>query len=219
MIRSIFKREILISCRNVSERINPLFFFLMVIVLFPFAIGPNRESLAQLAPGICWIAALLAMLLTMGGLFHDDWQDGAFEQFKLMSMPLQIIILVKILVHWLVSGLPLILMSPVVGLLFGMTGKNIGILFITLLAGTPVLSLMAAPAAALTVSLKHGGILLSVMVLPLTIPVLILAIGVHDIAGMGFPIYSQLSLLVAIFLSSLMLSPFITAAALRIQTS
>ncbi|HAV1788633.1 TPA: heme exporter protein CcmB [Enterobacter hormaechei subsp. xiangfangensis] len=207
-----------LAWRNISERVTPLWFFLTVIVLFPLCVGPDMTLLARIAPGVCWVAALLAMLLTMDGLFKDDWQDGALDQLRLLPHSLPSIILAKIVVNWLVSGLPLLLLSPVVGLLLGMSAKNTALLFLTLLIGTPILNLLAAPSAALTVSLRRGGVMLSLLVLPMAIPVLILAVGAIERYDMGFPVASQLAFMAAILTASLTVSPFITAAAIRIQT-
>ncbi len=218
-MRQLFIRELTLAWRNMAERMNPLWFFLIVIVLFPFAIGPDLAMLARIAPGICWVAALLAMMLTMEGLFRDDWQDGSLDQLRIMQTPMPLIVLVKIAVNWMVSGLPLLLLSPLVGVLLGMTANNIGLLFLTLLIGTPTLSLLSAPSAALTVSLRRGSVLLSVLVLPMAIPVLILAMGVIEKCEMGFPVASELGFMGAILTATMTLSPFITAAALRINAS
>jgi len=218
-MRGLFVRELTLASRNLSEQVNSLWFFLTVIVLFPLAIGPDMVMLARIAPGVCWVAALLAMLLTMGGLFQDDWRDGSLDQLRLLPIQLSVIVLVKIVVNWLVTGLPLLLLSPIVGLLLGMSVKNTGLLFLTLLVGTPTLSLLAAPCAALTVSLRRGGVLLSLLVLPMIIPVLILAVGAIGRYEMGYPVGSQLSFMGAILTASLTISPFMTAAALRIHAS
>ena len=167
MMRALLARELRLAWRSGAEILNPLWFFLIVITLFPFGVGAAPQLLAQIAPGVVWVAALLAALLVMDRLFRDDWQDGSLEQLMLLPTPLVAVVLVKVVAHWMMSGLPLLIVSPLAALLLGMSLHDAGVLALTLLLGTPTLSFLGAVGVGLTVGLKRGGVLLSLLVLPL----------------------------------------------------
>ena len=215
MMWRIFRLELRVAFRHSAEIANPLWFFLIVITLFPLSIGPEPQLLARIAPGIIWVAALLASLLALERLFRDDLQDGSLEQLMLLPIPLPMVVLAKVMAHWMVTGLPLLILSPLVALLLGMDIYGWKIMALTLLLGTPTLSFLGAPGV--TVGLKRGGVLLSVLVLPLTIPLLIFATAAMDAASMHLPVDGYMAILGALLAGSATLSPFATAAALRIS--
>lgn len=214
---NIIKRELQIAMRKQAEILNPLWFFLIVITLFPLVIGPDPELLSRIAPGVAWVAALLSALLSFERLFRDDYIDGSLEQLMLTSQPLVLTALAKVLAHWLLTGLPLILLSPIAALLLSLEIPIWWALVLTLLLGTPVLSCLGAIGVALTVGLRKGGVLLSLLVVPLFIPVLIFSASVLDAAGLSLPYNGQLAILGAILAGVMTLSPFAIAAALRIS--
>ena len=213
----IIKRELQIAMRKQAEILNPLWFFLIVITLFPLVIGPDPELLSRIAPGVAWVAALLSALLSFERLFRDDYIDGSLEQLMLTSQPLVLTALAKVLAHWLLTGLPLILLSPIAALLLSLEISIWWALVLTLLLGTPVLSCLGAIGVALTVGLRKGGVLLSLLVVPLFIPVLIFSASVLDAAGLNLPYSGQLAILGAILAGVMTLSPFAIATALRIS--
>lgn len=217
MMRRIFSRELRLAFRKRAQIINPLWFFLMVITLFPLGIGPEPHTLTRIAPGIIWVAALLSSLLAMERLFRDDFDDGALEQLMLLPVPLPLVVLAKVAAHWAVTGLPLLLLSPVVALLLGLDLHSTAIMALTLLLGTPTLSFLGAIGVGLTVGLRRGGVLLSLLVLPLTIPLLIFATAALDAAAMHLPVNGYLAILGAFLAGSATLSPFATAMALRVS--
>lgn len=217
MMWRIFRKELRIAFRHGTDMTNPLWFFLMVITLFPLSIGPEPQLLARISSGVIWVAALLASLLALDRLFRDDLHDGSLEQLLLLPLPLPAVVLVKIMAHWMVTGLPLLLLSPLAALLLGMDIYGWQIMALTLLLGTPTLSFLGAPGVALTVGLKKGGVLLSVLVLPLTIPLLIFATSAMDAVSLHLPVQGYLAVLGALLAGSATLSPFMTAAALRIS--
>ena len=185
MMCALLARELRLAWRSGAEILNPLWFFLIVITLFPFGVGAAPQLLAQIAPGVVWVAALLAALLVMDRLFRDDWQDGSLEQLMLLPTPLVAVVLVKVVAHWMMSGLPLLIVSPLAALLLGMSLHDAGVLALTLLLGTPTLSFLGAVGVGLTVGLKRGGVLLSLLVLPLAVPLLIFATLVFTIVVTG----------------------------------
>jgi len=191
----------------------------LVTSLFPLGIGADPKLLQAVGPGVIWVAALLAALLSLEGIFRSDFEDGTLEQFLLSSHPVSVLVLAKILAHWLITGLPLLVISPLLGVLLGLPGDAIIILLITLALGTPVLSLIGAVGVALTVGLRKGGMILSLLVLPLYVPLLIFAASAVDTAAAGLPVTAHLSLISALLVLSLSLSPLATAAALRISLS
>ncbi|YCH29493.1 heme exporter protein CcmB [Erwinia sp. D4-22] len=217
MLWRVISRELRIAFRSGAEMLNPLWFFLIVITLFPLGIGPEPQLLARIAPGVVWVAALLSSLLALERLFRDDFNDGSLEQLLLLPTPLPVTVLGKIIAHWLITGLPLLLLSPLAALLLSLNFNGWRALALTLLLGTPVLSLLGAIGVALTVGLRRGGVLLSLLVLPLAVPVLIFASAAIDAASMGLPVGGYLAILGAMLAASLSLAPFATAAALRIS--
>ncbi len=217
MMWLIFRRELRVAFRKGAEIINPLWFFLIVITLFPLGIGPEPQMLARIAPGVIWVAALLSSLLAMERLFRDDWQDGGLEQLMLMPLPLPAVVLAKVGAHWVVTGLPLLLLSPLVALLLGLDFHSWQVMALTLLLGTPTLSFLGAIGVGLTVGLRRGGVLLSLLVLPLTIPLLIFATAALDAASMNLPVNGYMAILGAFLAGSATLGPFATAAALRVS--
>ncbi|MGK3141412.1 heme exporter protein CcmB [Pantoea sp. C2G6] len=216
MLVRLIQRELRITFRGGADWVNPLWFFLIVITLFPLGIGPDPQQLARIAPGVTWVAALLASLLALERLFRDDFSDGSLEQLLLMPTPLPVTVMGKVVAHWLVTGVPLIILSPLAALLLSLDGKGWWAMALTLLLGTPTLSFLGAIGVGLTVGLRRGGVLLSLLVLPLAIPVLIFASAAMEAASQGLPIGGYLAILGALLVGSATLSPFATAAALRI---
>ncbi|MEI6415338.1 MAG: heme exporter protein CcmB [Pseudomonadota bacterium] len=217
--RLLLWRDLLLAYRRRAELITPLLFFVLIATLFPLAIGSDPALIARVGPGVVWVAALLASLLTLETLFRSDFEDGSLEQFLLSAHPVSILVLAKVLAHWLVTGLPLILVAPVLGVLLQLKTTAVTTLLVTLLLGTPVLSLVGAVGVALTVGLRRGGMILALLVLPLYVPVLIFATDAVQTAAIGIPVSAQLSLLAAFLALSLALAPLATAAALRVGLS
>ncbi len=216
---ALLKRDLLLAFRHRGELANPLLFFLMIVTLYPLGVSPEVELLRKIAPGVIWIAALLAALFSMESLFRSDFEDGALEQMLLSAHPLSLLVLAKVLAHWLVSGLPMLLLAPLLGLLLSMPGKSIAALELTLGIGTPLLSLIGAIGVALTVGLRRGGVLLTLIIMPLYIPVLIFATSAVTAAGAGMPIAGQIYFLASLLVLALSLAPMAIAAALRISVS
>lgn len=213
----LLRRDLLLAFRRRSELVQPLLFFVLVTILFPFGVGSDMKLLQEMAAGILWVGALLAAMLSLDAIFRADYEDGSLEQLLLSAQPASIIVLAKVLAHWLISGVPLILVAPVLALMLGMPESVLGILMLSLLLGTPVLSLIGAIGSALTVGLHRGGFILSLLVLPLYIPVLIFASQAVDLGMAGFDVSGQLSMLMAFFLLALVLAPAAIAAALKIS--
>ncbi len=197
--------------------LSTLFFFVIVVSLFPLGIGPETQLLRSIAPGVVWVAALLASMLSLGRLFANDYQDGTLEQLLLTPQPLYFIVLGKVLAQWLVAEIPLVLIAPLLGVQFDLSKETLLVLFVSLLLGTPVLSLIGSIGAALTVGLRGSGVLISLLVLPLYIPVLIFGAGAVDASIMGLNPQPNLSLLGAVTVLSLIFAPWATSAALRIS--
>ncbi|WP_417359989.1 heme exporter protein CcmB [Gallaecimonas pentaromativorans] len=214
---TLIRRDLAIAFRRKADVLNPLIFYLLVITLFPLGLGPEPQLMARLAPGIIWVSVLLSALLSFERLFKDDLADGSLQQMMLMSLPLPLVALAKVIAHWLLTALPLVLLSPLAALLLNLDGAGWLALVLTLLAGSPALSLVGAVGVALTVGLKRGGILLSLLVLPLYIPVLIFATGSLEAAALGLSYSGQLALLAAFSLGALTLCPFAIASALKIS--
>jgi len=214
---TVLKRDLTLAFRTRSEMVNPLLFFVMVISLFPLAVSPDPAVLRSLAPGVIWVAALLATLLSLDSLFRSDFDDGALEQLLLSIHPISVLVLAKVLAHWLVTGIPLLLLAPLLAVLLHLPNDSIPTLLATLALGGPVLSLVGAIGVALTVGLRRGGVLLSLLILPLYIPVLIFAANAISNAAAGLQITGQLYFLAALLVLSLTLAPMATAAALRIS--
>lgn len=212
----LVRRDLLLAFRRRAEMVQPMVFLLVVVSLFPLGIGPEPQRLAGMAAGVIWIAALLATVLSLDPLFRSDFEDGSMEQFILSGHPLTVIALAKILTHWLVSGLPIVLLAPLLALWMNLPFDGLGILMLSLAIGTPVLSLIGAIGSALTVGLKRGGQLLSLLVFPLYVPLLILATNAVGSALAGLPYNGQLALMTAGLIAALTLAPFATAAALKL---
>ncbi len=215
---AIVRRDLMLAFRNRSEIVNPLLFYIIVATLFPLALDPETRILQQLAPGVIWVGALLAALLSLDGVFRSDFSDGSLEQIILSPHPVSVLVLAKILAHWLITGLPILLVAPLLGLILHLPGSAMAALVLTLLLGTPVLSLVGSIGVALTVGLRRGGALLSLLVLPLYVPVLIFAAGAVGDAAIGLDVDAPLMFLGAMLVLALTLAPFATAAALRIST-
>jgi heme exporter protein B len=213
----IVQRDLRIAWRQRSDALSSLFFFVIVVSLFPLGVGPEPGTLRLMASGVLWVAALLATLLSLGRLFAADHQDGTLEQMLLAAEPLWLVVTAKIFAHWLTSGLPLVLLSPLMGLQFGLEGGEIAVLTGALLLGTPVLSLIGAIGAALTVGLRAGSVLLALLVLPLYIPVLVFGAAACGAHASGLAVTPHFSILGALLLASLALAPWTAALALRIS--
>ena len=211
------KRDLVLLLRRRSEVMNPLVFFAIVITLFPIGISPDPQLLAAIAPGLLWVAALLAALLSLDSLFRADYDDGSLEQLLLTPQPLALLALAKVAVHWLLTGLPLALMAPVLGIMLALPAGSYGVLAVSLALGSASLSLIGAIGAALTVGLSRGGVLLSLLVLPLYIPVLIFGAGAVQAAIFGDGVMAHLAILGALLALALILAPLAIAASLRIS--
>lgn len=211
------KRDLKIALRNPSSVFNPLLFFLISICLFPLAISPESSILTQIAAGIIWVASMLAVLLSLNALFHHDFEDGVLEQMVGSHHALPLLILAKIIAHWLLTGIPIILLSPLLGLFLFLDAQSIKILMLTLLLSTPSLSLIGAIGASLIVGIKNSGMLLALLILPLYIPILIFASSAVSQAQFGLEITAQLYFLATILVISLMSAPFISSVALKIS--
>lgn len=216
---TLLQRDLKIAVRHRGDIFNPLLFFIMVVTLFPLGIGPEPQMLARVAPGIIWVAALLASMLSLERLFKADFSDGSLEQMLLSPQPLSILVLAKVLAHWILTGVPLTIIAPLLAVLLNLDTNSYGALIATLTLGTPVLSLLGAIGVALTVGLRKGGVLLSLLILPLYIPVLIFATSAIDAAGMNLPYDGQLAIIGAMLIGSLTLAPFAIGASLRVSTN
>lgn len=214
---AVLRREVSVAMRQKGEVLTPLVFFVVIASLFPLGVGPESALLLRMAPGVLWVSALLAAMLSLQRLFATDYADGSLEQMALSNTPLGLLVVAKALSHFLLSGLPLVLMAPVLGLQFGLEGRALGILMLTLLLGTPTLSLIGSIGAALTLGVRGAGVLLSLLILPLYIPILIFGAGAveADAAGLGFG--GHLSLLAALLVLSVFFAPLATTTALRIS--
>lgn len=217
MILWIIKRDLLLAMRRRADVFTTLFFFIIVVSLFPLGVGPEMNMLRVMAPGVVWVAALLASMLSLGRMFSSDYMDGTLEQMLLSPVSLPALVIGKAISHWLVTGVPLVLMAPILGIQYDLPMHALLVLTLSLLLGTPILSLIGAIGAALTLGLRGGGVLVSLLVLPLYIPVLIFGAGAVEAsaAGMGFD--AHFSLLGAFLLVSIVFSPWATAASLRIS--
>jgi len=215
-LRCVVARDLRLALRRPADTLSVLFFLVIVVSLFPLGIGPEPELLRRMAPGVVWVAALLASMLSLARMFADDLQDGTLESLLLSATPLPLLVLGKALAHWLASGLPLALVSPLLAMQFGLAPDAMGLLAVSLLLGTPVLSLVGAIGAALTVGVRGAGVLLSLLVLPLVVPVLIFGAGAVDAGSAGTSVAAHFSLLAALLVLALAGAPPAAAAALRI---
>ena len=212
-------RDLRLALRARHELANPLIFFVLVVSLFPLAVTPTPELLQEMAPGVIWVSALLAVLLSLDRLFKQDYEDGSLDQLMLSPNPLVILVLAKVLAHWLLTGLPLVLISPMLALFMSVPMDTVSAMVLSLLLGTPVLSLIGAIGVSLTVAVNRGGVLLSLIVLPLYIPILIFGANAIDVAADGLSVKGQMYFLAAVLALALSLAPLATAAALRITAS
>jgi heme exporter protein B len=212
----IIRHDLQLALRRKSDSLSALIFFAVVASLFPLGIGPETNRLMQIAPGMLWIAALLAAMLSLHKIFAEDFLDGSLDQVLLTKLPLSLAVLAKTIAHWISSGLLLALLSPILALQFNLPIESVGVLFLSLLLGTPLLSLIGSIGAGLTLASRGGGTLLSLIILPLVAPVLIFGAGAVEAyqAGLGFT--AHFSLLGAMLAIALFLAPLATAASLRI---
>ena len=216
---AVLRRDLLIAFRQRTDMVNPLFFFIMVIALFPLGIGPEPSTLQAIGPGVIWIAALLSTLLSVDSLFRQDFDDGSLELSLLSPQPLFVLAFGKVLAHWLVTALPLICVAPILSVMLYMDAETVKVTLYSLLLGTPVLSMISAIGAALTVGLRKGGVLIAVIALPLYVPVLIFGTSAVEAASMTLPYGGQLAYLAAFLILALTFAPFAIAAALRISVT
>ena len=217
MFRWIVARDLTLAWRRRADVLSTLFFFVIVASLFPLGIGPETQLLRSIAPGVVWVAALLASMLSLGRVFANDYQDGTLEQMLLTPQPLYLVVLGKVFAQWLVSEVPLVLIAPLIGVQFDLAPDTLRILFVSLLIGTPILSLIGSIGAALTLGLRGGGVLIALLILPLYIPVLIFGAGAVDASIVGMSPQANLYLLAAFLVLSLVFAPWATSAALRIS--
>ncbi|HXE16466.1 MAG TPA: heme exporter protein CcmB [Stellaceae bacterium] len=211
----LVRRDLRLALRQGGDAATVLAFFFLAVILFPFGVGPEPEVLTRIAAGIVWVTALLAALLSLERLFLADYEDGSLEALALMPLPLEFQVLAKALAHWLTTGLPLVVVAPLLALLLHLDGAGYGALVLGMALGTPTLSLVGAIGAALTLGARRGGVLLSLLVLPLYIPVLIFGVGAVEAAVTGLEMRPHLMLLVALLLAAIPLAPVAAAAALR----
>lgn len=215
---TVLKRDLTLALRRRSDIFTVLFFFIIVVSIFPLGIGFENDTLQKIAPGVVWVAALLASTLALERIFANDYADGTLEQMLMTPQPLSILVFAKVIAHWLLTGLPLVLIAPLAGLQYHLSLETIGTLMLVLLIGTPVLSMIGAIGAALTLGLRGGGVLISLLVLPLYIPVLVYGAGAISASMQGdVPLQAYYLLLSAFLLLALVFSPWATAAALRIS--
>ncbi|MFK4752238.1 heme exporter protein CcmB [Oceanobacter antarcticus] len=219
LVVATIKRDLLLAGRNPGEWLNPLMFFLMVVAMFPLAVDPDPDFLARIAGGVIWVGALLATLLSLDALYKADVEDGTLEQWLASGESLYLLALAKALVHWLCSGLPLTLMAPVLGLMMALPDDAYLAMLLSLAVGTPILSLLGAVGAALTAGVRSGGLLLSLLILPMYVPVLIFAASAVYHAGLGMAYNGQIGFLGAMLALSVCLTPFASAAALKLNLS
>ena len=214
---SIMRRDLVLAFRQKNELLQPLLFFVMVITLFPLGIGPGPETLQKIGPGVIWVAAILSALLGMDTLFRDDFNDGSLEQLQLSSISLAWGMFIKVFVHWCGAFLPLLLISPLLALFLNLTPPMYWALIFTLALGTPLLSLVGAIAVALTVGLQRGGVLLSLLLIPVFIPLLIFATSAVDSAAMGLNYLPQLAIIGAMLCFAIAITPFAMSYAIRVS--
>jgi len=214
---AVIRRDLILAFRRRAEIANPVFFFILVVTLFPLGVGADAKLLQAIAPGIIWVSALLAVMLSLDSLFRSDFDDGSLEQMLLSSHPLTILVFGKIVAHWLVTGLPLLFVAPLLAIFLGLPEQALGTLLITLVLATPVLSLIGSIGVSLTIGLRRGGMILSLLVLPLYVPVLIFASNAVEMAGNGLAVDPQINILIAIFFMSVVLAPLPAAAAIKMS--
>jgi heme exporter protein B len=215
--KAVVRRELSLGMKQKGEVLTPLVFFVMVASLFPLGVGPESALLLRMAPGVLWVGALLSAMLSLQRMFAADYADGSLEQFALSPTPLPLLAIAKVFSHFLLTGVPLVVISPVLGIQFGLDPRALGVLMLSLLLGTPTLSLIGGVGSALTLGVRGAGVLLSLLVLPLYIPVLIFGAGAVEADAAGLGIAAHLSLLGALMLASAVFAPIAIAASLRIS--
>ncbi len=214
---TMLQRELLLSARKLSDSLHPLWFFILVVALFPLSLGPDSDQLRELAPGLIWVIALLSLMLSVDGLFRSDFTDGSIEQLLLGVQPLYFLTLAKLLAHCVVTGVPLIIVSPLLALFFGLPAEALPELILSLLLGVPTLIFIGAIGAALTVGFQRGGLLLSLLIMPMYLPVLIFGASAVQMATAGFAVTGQLSVLAGLLCLAFSLAPLAVSAALRLH--
>lgn len=217
MFSWLVRRDLILAWRRRADVLATLFFFVIVVSLFPLGIGPEPQLLRAIAPGIVWVAALLASMLSLGRIFGNDFQDGTLEQILLTPQPIFLLVLAKMLAHWLVSEVPLVIVAPLLGVQFGLSQNTLATITVSLLLGTPILILVGSVGAALTLGLRAANVLIALLVLPLCIPALIFGAGAVDASVNGTGSQPWLLLLAATLIVSLVFAPWATSAALRIS--
>ena len=213
---AVVRRDLTISGRRLSDAVAVVMFFVLAVVLFPLGVGPELEILQRIAPGIIWVAALLAAMLSLDQIFQSDADDGSLDLLVLAPIPLETIVLAKCCAHWMVTGLPLILAAPILGFLLNLPAIGHVVMLITLVVATPTISLVGSVGAALTVGARRGGVLVALLILPLLTPILIMSVSAVDLALVGLNYLPLVLLLLAFFLVSVVLCPLVSAAALRL---
>ncbi|HEX6549306.1 MAG TPA: heme exporter protein CcmB [Gammaproteobacteria bacterium] len=216
-LAALVRRDLQLAYRRRGEMVTPLMFFIMVTALFPLGLNPDPALLRTLAPGVIWVAALLAGVVGLESLFKSDYEDGTLELMVLSPVPLELVALMRVLTHWLITGLPLVILAPLMGMLLAFPPSAMGTLLIGLLLGTPVLSLLGAVGAALTVGLRRSGMLLPLLILPLAVPILIFGARSAAMALTGDDVSGPLYLLAAILALTVTLAPFAIAGGLRVS--
>ena len=213
---AVVRRDLMIAGRRLSDAVAVVMFFVLAVVLFPLGVGPELEILQRIAPGIIWVAALLAAMLSLDQIFQSDADDGSLDLLVLAPIPLETVVLAKCCAHWMVTGLPLILAAPILGFLLNLPATGHFVMLITLIVATPTISLLGSVGAALTVGARRGGVLVALLILPLLTPILIMSASAVDLALAGLNYVPLVLLLLAFFLVSVVLCPLASAAALRL---
>ena len=209
-------RDLLTAWRRLSDVVSVVMFFILAVVLFPLGVGPELDTLRKIAPGIIWVAALLAAMLSLDQLFQSDADDGSLDLLLLAPIPLETIVIAKCCAHWMVTGLPLILVAPILGILLNLPLSGFVVMIITLVISTPTISLLGSVGAALTIGARRGGVLVALLILPLLTPILIMSANAVDLALVGLNYTPLIALLGALFLICLVVCPFVAAVALRL---
>ena len=212
----LVQRDLLMAWRRSSDIFSVVMFFVLAVVLFPLGVGPELDTLRKIAPGIIWVAALLAAMLSLDQLFQSDADDGSLDLLLLAPIPLETIVIAKCCAHWMVTGLPLILVAPILGILLNLPLSGFAVMMITLIISTPTISLLGSVGAALTIGARRGGVLVALLILPLLTPILIMSANAVDLALVGLNYTPLIALLGALFLICLVICPFVAAAALRL---
>ena len=216
-LRIAIYRDLLLAMRRPADVYTAVAFFIITVSLFPLGMNPEPGMLRTIAPGVIWVAALLASMLALPRMFASDHADGTLEQMLLSAAPLGALVVAKVIAHWIVSGLPLVIVSPVLAIQYDLPAESLGVLVLSLLLGTPVMSFIGAIGAALTLGLRAAGVLLSILVLPLYVPVLILGTGAVDMVAAGMDAHAHFLLIGALLIGAAVLAPWATAAALRVS--